>query len=105
MTGGFWLGDGPEFPLTREQFIADLAGKDEILRDLDIGDARYRKWQERRDRINCPRPLRIIGGTRIYSLAEWRTWYGNWITRHDPDKGWRNTKHHGEGESFFTYWR
>ncbi len=104
---GFWLGDQPPDPpaLTFQQFVDDLAGRGDILRALDIGEPRFRKWLERAERIEIPRPLKRIGHTDVWSMTEWKTWYGRWITRHDPDKGWRNTKRHGEGESFFTYWR
>lgn len=102
---GFWLGEPEQQRVTIQQLLDDLVAKEEILRDLDIGDPRYRKWIERRERIKCPQPLKRLGNVDIYSMAEWRAWYGRWLTRHEPDKGWRNTKHHGEGESFFTYWR
>lgn len=102
---GFWLGEPPEQPLTRQQVLDDLVGKNDIIRTLDIGEPRYRKWLERRDRLHIPSPLKVIGSTPIYSMQEWREWYGRWITRHEPDKGWRNTKLNGQGESFFTYWR
>lgn len=104
---GFWLGEPePEqLILARQAVLDDLGTRTDAARALDISPFRMHKWLERRDRIMAPKPLKRFGHIDVYSMAEWKRWYGDWITRQTPDKGWRNTKMHGEGESFFTYWR
>ncbi len=103
---GFWLGE-PEEPRrgpTLKEIYDDLGTRTDVCRALDITEARMRKWLERRSKINCPQPVKRFGHTDVYSITEWKAWYGNWLARFDPER-WRDTKRHGSGENFFTYFR
>lgn len=108
---GFWLDSEdpdqapPAKPWTLKQIYDDLGTKSDVARALDVTQWRVNKWIERRDKIKCPLPIKRLGHIDVYSLQEWKAWYGRWLCHWEPDKGYRNTKVHGEGESFFTYWR
>lgn len=61
---------------------ADLGGIHEIAETLGVTLFRVKRWIERRDSVNSPRPVRILRAGHIYSLAEWQAWFALWrLTR------------------------
>ncbi len=86
----------------------DLGTKKDVARALDVLNSRIAHWCQRRERIRCPEPVRILGGAEIYSIEEWRAWFEAWKNgrRHQPRRFAQitvNAKKYGEGDAFFTH--
>jgi len=65
-----------EFP------VDDLGSVFEVAKALNVPPKRVKGWIERRDSTRCPKPVRILKGTHLYSISEWRTWHRLWkLTR------------------------
>lgn len=107
MAEGFWLGEPEQKDeaWSLAKVYADLGTRTDVAKALDVTEWRVNRWIERRAKVKCPMPVKRLGHIDAYSLAEWKTWYGRWISREKKDKRVSETKLHGSGESFFTYWR
>lgn len=65
-----------------EETYADLGGVHEIAALLGVSKDLVNRWIERRESTNCPKPVRLLNGARIFSLRQWQAWYALWkITR------------------------
>jgi hypothetical protein len=58
--------------------LRDLGGLAEIAQTLKVPEFRVKRWIERRDSTNCPKPLRELKAAHLYSIREWRAWYALW---------------------------
>jgi hypothetical protein len=58
--------------------VDDLVGVAEIAEALDVPIFRLKRWIERRDSTDCPKPLRPLKAGHVYSLREWRAWHRLW---------------------------
>jgi hypothetical protein len=56
----------------------DLGGVYEVAEALDVSLLRVKRWIERRSFTHCPLPVRKLKNNCIYSIMEWRSWYGYW---------------------------
>jgi hypothetical protein len=88
-------------PWTLAQVYADLGGKAEIGRTLNVTKARVHKWVSSKEQIGAPRALRRIGNVDIYSMQEWKDWFVKWEKLHPGQFG--NTRPNGHGEDFWKY--
>ena len=78
---------GAEFePWTLAQIYADLCGTRELAKQLNVTLSRLLHWIACRDTNECPYPVRRIGKSDIYSLAQWKMWFGLWELKHITDK-------------------
>jgi hypothetical protein len=69
-------------PEERTALYADLGGIREVSEALAVNPNTLRRWIERRRTTNCPRPLRKLTNTNVYSIAEWKGWFALWrVTR------------------------
>jgi hypothetical protein len=66
----------------RADVYADLGGLYEVAEALGVKMPRLKRWIERRESTNCPRPVRVLRSGHIYSIREWTAWYLLWrLTR------------------------
>lgn len=77
-------------PPASSALYADIGGVYEVSVALNVNIYRVRRWIERRESTNCPRPVRMVRGAHLYSLNEWRAWFYMWMLT-------RGTAPHGSG--------
>lgn len=66
----------------RRKVYDDIVGQHEIAMALGVSVYRVKRWLERKEATNCPRPVRVINAGHLYSLREWMAWFALWkITR------------------------
>lgn len=68
----------------------DLVGVFEVAEGLGVTIYRVKRWIERRNSTNCPKPLRRLKVGHIYSMAEWRGWYALWRITRGSENWWGN---------------
>lgn len=69
-------------PWTLAQIYADLGGKDDVARALNVSPRRFSAWVANRERNRCPQRVFKVGPTSVYSISEWRDWFVRWISDH-----------------------
>ncbi len=77
---------------------ADLVGVPEIAAGLGVSVFRVRRWIERRASTGCPSPVRVLSCGNIYSLADWRGWFGLWRLTRGSETWNRKSKDGTPGE-------
>jgi len=70
---------------------ADLAGLAEVAAALDVNIHRVRRWVDRRDSTNCPRPVRVLRSGNVYSIRDWQGWFALWRTTRGSET-WQSRK-------------
>lgn len=90
---------------TLADIYADLGGRSDIARTLNVTQRRVRRWLLRRERIRCPMPITRIGPTDVYSMQEWKDWYKAWTDPRRPGRRpgskWVETLPYNAGKPFF----
>lgn len=74
----FWMDDEPRQVWTIQDVYDDLTNLEGIAKALGVTRTRVSMWISRRERIRSPEPVCTIGGTNIYSIEEWKSWYAAW---------------------------
>jgi len=70
-----------EYPSVQD-IIDDMVGLQEVAQELGVGMYRLKRWIDRRESTNCPRPVKKLGQGNLYSLADWKGWFAWWrVTR------------------------
>ncbi len=68
--------------MTVQQLYDDIVGLSDIHKILGVKDFRVKRWVERRETVGCPKPIKRVGMTDLYSASEWQGWYAVWkVTR------------------------
>jgi len=105
MTMNFF--EEPETPQwTLADVYADIVGREEVCRRLNITPYRMARWlsKERRERLKVPKPIKRVSGTDLYSMQEWADWFERWQRRLKAGTKWTDEAlPHGKNEPFFTY--
>lgn len=79
-----------------EEVYADLGGVAEVAEFLGVTIFRVKRWIERRDTTNCPRPVRALKQGHLYRLTDWKGWFALWrITR--GSETWTRSRQNSAG--------
>lgn len=62
--------------------LADVVGVFEVAKELGVPLSRVRRWIDRGETTQCPKPLKPLHMGYLYSMTAWRDWHIIWkITR------------------------
>lgn len=94
------MSDLEETTMTLAEVYEDLVGVAEVAEQLGVQPHRVRRWIERREATNCPRPVRELKLGHLFSMSDWRGWFALWkVTRGSWISMPENTSHTSGGRS------
>ncbi len=63
------------------RILADIGGLMEVEEKLGVPRWQLRRWIERRDQTDCPKPIKVTAGMHLYSIYAWQVWLEDWEER------------------------